>query len=611
MEDPSPCRVGLCRTSVRTADTGGFICPLDRALAPGGRLSYRSAAEVVGAVSAEFFRALARQARTAEHPALREWRAAEEALGPAEARRLLGAWLGLPLWTPASTPARLDEAVTVLWDRERARGSGLIPHAFRPPVLGCVLFRVPRPEDLADLVAAASALGAEVLELAVADPAVDPDLVRAVLYGEAVAAIDVVRPPALEAAAPAAVAEVLTEADKERLLRELRAGRTGLELLLLLAVEAGASDVHIEPGADRTLVRFRTSGTLRVAARFGPDDWELLAGAVRGVADLPAERAVEEQRGAFTVRAAGRLLDVRVAVVPVLVPGRRHPAEKVVLRLLDQSVLERPPEAVGLAGPAWRLFEAALRAAVPKHPGLIILSGATGSGKTTTLHALLRRLPLTEINVCAVEDPVEIFTPGVAQCAVSPRFDVTAAIRAFLRQDPDVILVGEVRDPETARAVYEAALTGHTVLTTVHADSAPDVFVRLAELVGEERIERMAAVVRLVSHQQLRRRPCGTCARTAEVRGIRGRVGTGCDRCRGGYSGVVPVFEALAVDGAVLEAALRGRGEREGLGSALRRAAAEAGNYVALIDDARWKAERGWLDLRELEGLAGPEWALA
>lgn len=600
------CRVGLCGTAVRTVDDRGPVCLPCRVLAPEGRLSYRS----VEMSDPAYFRALARRP-AGGHPSLREWSALEEVCGAAEARRRLARWYRLPLWDPpGGRPEAVDEAVRSVWDRTRAQASGIVPVGFRRlpqgGSLAAVFLRSPRPEDWEDLVRAAAELGASVVEFAVLAPTADPDFVVPAVYGTEVVAVEAVRalrPEGLGAA------EILTAADKERLLREFRAGREGLRLLLLMAAEAGASDIHIEVTGSATLVRFRVSGQMRVAARLGPDDWELLAGAVRSTADMEAGRAVQERRGAFTVQFEDRRVDVRVSIVPVVVPGRRTPAEKVVLRLLDQTVLGRPLEEIGLAGPAWHFFDTALRAAVPKHPGLIVLSGATGSGKTTTLHALLRQLPLAEINVVAIEDPVEIFTPGVSQCAVSPAFGVVDAIRAFLRQDPDVILVGEVRDPETARAVYEAALTGHTVLTTLHADAAPDVFLRLAELVGENRVERMAAVVRLVSHQQLRRRPCPACAQTAVVRSVVGRVGTGCDRCRGGYSGVIPVYEVLALDGAILEAARR----REGLpfGEALRREAAEAGTYVSLLDDARWKATRGWLDLRELEALAGPEWSLA
>jgi len=608
---PSPCR--SCGWETRLADRQGPVCGVCVILAPAGAFSFRDPA-ATGLVPREYHAVRARLA-AARGPrvGLREqavlaFRALVEAVpSAAERARLLAAWLQAPLLgdgLPRGGGARDAEA---FWGYERAVATGIVPVGRVGVRLEAALARWPEEGPDGFLLRLLEGSDVEVVALSVART----DDARGLAdraYGREVVAIEPVS--VRSEARPAEVGvEVLTADEKERLLREFRAGREGLRLLLILAMEAGATDIHIEPRGSATFVRFRSGGELRVAARLGAEDWRLMANAVRASAGIPAEAAVEEQRGALTVVLDDRRIDVRVSVVPVVVPGSRDAAEKVVLRLLDQSVVARGPAEIGLTGPSWRLLSGALRMAVPKHPGLIVLSGATGSGKTTTLHALLRLLPLESINAVGIEDPVEIFTPGLTQCGVSPRFGFAAAVRAFLRQDPDVMLVGEVRDPETARAVYEAALTGHTVLTTVHADSAPDVFVRIAELVGERTLLRLAALVRLVSYQQMRRRPCGECAVAAEAalpggRVVSGREGVGCGRCRGGYAGVIPVFEVMAPDAAVVEAARRAaRRGRLSFAEALRRAAAEAGTYVPLEEDAAWKAERGMLDMRELEAI--------
>ncbi len=609
---PAPCR--SCGWEARLADRQGPICGVCVILAPSGAFSFRDPA-ATGLVPREYHAVRARWAAVrGPRVGLREqaWLAfralAEVVPDGARRARLLAAWLQAPLLGDGLPRGGGATEAEAFWGYEAAVRTGIVPVGRTGVRLEVALARW--PEDGLDEFLLKVLEGSDV-EVVAVSVARDDDARQLAdrAYGREVVAIEPMSVRSEVRPVDVGV-EVLTADEKERLLREFRAGREGLRLLLILATEAGATDIHIEPRGDATFVRFRSGGELRVAARLGREDWRLMANAVRASAGISAEAAVEEQRGALTVVLDDRRIDVRVSVVPVVVPGSRDMAEKVVLRLLDQNVVNRGPAEIGLVGPAWRLLLGALRMAVPKHPGLIVLSGATGSGKTTTLHALLRLLPLDSINAVGIEDPVEIFTPGLTQCGVSPRFGFAAAIRAFLRQDPDVMLVGEVRDPETARAVYEAALTGHTVLTTVHADSAPDVFVRIAELVGERALLRLAALVRLVSYQQMRRRPCGECAVRAEValpggRTVQGRAGSGCGRCRGGYSGVIPIFETLALDTALVESARRAvRRERLSFAEALRRVAAEAGTYVPLEEDAAWKAERGLLDVRELEAVA-------
>jgi len=622
---PGPCRG--CGTLVESGDTAGWVCLICRILLPDGPASYR------GPVDAglppedvrRYFRCQTERPRTPGPIWLHEWNILEKAL-EGRVRGFAAQWLRLPLWSPERTPAVLPEDLRAVWTDADAQATGLLPLEVRDGRLLVGFLRLPEPTAADRFVRAMEAAGQALVELRVVDPAVAAEVLIPALYGRAVTAIDVAAP-----ARRGAALEVLTDVEVADLREALRTGRRAVETLIRLALAQGASDIHVEPQGAVTRVRFRVASELRTVARLGADDWAAVSNAARALAGVPGERAVEEQRGALTVRVEpeAREVDVRVSFVPVLVPGGRMRAEKVVFRLLDQRVPDRRPEDIGLAGPAWELMDRAMGWLARGTAGLVVLSGPTGSGKTTTLHVLLRRLPLDRLNVMAVEDPVEIFTPGVTQAGVSPRFGFVEAIRAFMRQDPDVILVGEVRDAETARAVWQAALTGHGVLTTVHADSAPDVFLRWVELLGllwtaeggrEERALRLlAALIRLVSHQQLRRRPCDLCARPvglpppARARGLRRALaGYGCEACRGrGYGGVIPVFEVMAVDGEVRRAAFEAGLSGDPGEEALRRAAAERGLYVSAVDDALWKCAAGWLDARELESIGGPEWAIA
>ncbi|HZS24108.1 MAG TPA: ATPase, T2SS/T4P/T4SS family, partial [Gaiellaceae bacterium] len=246
--------------------------------------------------------------------------------------------------------------------------------------------------------------------------------------------------------------------------------------ILFQAAEDGASDVHFEPQEDSLIVRFRIDGVLqemqRIPKRLMPGVTTRLK--VLAKLDIAERRKPQDGRMSLSAAAAGRLLDVRVATLPTV------EGESVVMRLLDKS--KKPPtlEQLGLS-PA---MQETLSEIVKRPTGALLVTGPTGSGKSTTLFAALNQINRPEINIITVEDPVEYRLPGINQVQINARAGLTfaAALRSILRSDPDVVMVGEVRDGETAKISIEAALTGHFVLSTLHTNDAPSALTRLNEM---------------------------------------------------------------------------------------------------------------------------------
>src|SRR5437016_439438 len=246
--------------------------------------------------------------------------------------------------------------------------------------------------------------------------------------------------------------------------------------VIFQAAEDGASDVHFEPQEDNLLVRFRVDGVLQEVQRIPK---RMMAGVttrlkVLAKLDIAERRKPQDGRISLNAAAAGRLLDVRVAVLPTV------EGEAVVMRLLDKS--KKPPTLpeLGLS----EAMQEKLREIVKRPTGALLVTGPTGSGKSTTLFAALNQISRPEINIITVEDPVEYRLPGINQVQINTRAGLTfaAALRSILRSDPDVVMVGEVRDGETAKISIEAALTGHFVLSTLHTNDAPSALTRLAEM---------------------------------------------------------------------------------------------------------------------------------
>ena len=358
-----------------------------------------------------------------------------------------------------------------------------------------------------------------------------------------------------------------------------------VNLLLAEAVEAGASDVHLEAEARGAAVRYRIDGALHPA----PAPPAHLRAAVVSRLKIMAELDIAERRlpqdGRVRLRTGGRELDVRVSTLPTL-----H-GESVVLRLLDLEGRRIGLEGLGLADDT----RAALESFAARPHGVLLSTGPTGSGKTTTLYALVERLRTGREKVVSVEDPVEYELPGVAQVPVSARSGLTfaRALRAILRQDPDVLLVGEMRDPETAEICIQAAMTGHLVLSTLHTNDAPGALTRLVDLGVADYL--VASTVEGILAQRLVRRVCASCAapepppievaREMEAAGFAAeRVlrGSGCAACRDtGYRGRTGIYE-LVVMTPPLRAAL------------LRRPDADSLRRLALAEGMRPLRADGW-----------------
>jgi general secretion pathway protein E len=336
--------------------------------------------------------------------------------------------------------------------------------------------------------------------------------------------------------------------------------------LLCEAAKAGASDVHLEPYERRTAVRFRVDGVLHEVLAPPAHLHPRVAARVKVMAGLDIAERRLPQDGRIRVKVGGRDVDVRVSLVPTGF------GERVVLRLLDRADAHGTLADLGLSVPT----VTALDRLLAQSHGLVLVTGPTGSGKTTTLYAALRRLDPATRNVMTIEDPVEYQLRGIGQLQVNPRIDLgfAAGLRAILRQDPDVILVGEIRDRETVEIALQAALTGHLVLSTLHTNDAASAVTRLLDMRVEPYL--IASSLLAVLAQRLVRRACAACGHA------------GCEACRGtGYRGRTAIHELLRVDDDV-RALVMARADA----TAVRRRAVAAG-MTTLREDGAAKARAG------------------
>lgn len=319
------------------------------------------------------------------------------------------------------------------------------------------------------------------------------------------------------------------------------------------AARQGVSDIHIEPYESGLVVRMRVDGLLREVLKMPAHVAPVVVSRIKVMARLDiAERRVP-QDGRIGLTLGGKSLDVRVSTLP------SRAGERVVLRLLDKETAGIDFDQLGLSGEAERILTAAL--AEPN--GIILVTGPTGSGKTTTLYAALKRLNDGSRNILTVEDPVEYAVDGVGQTQVNPKVGLTfaAGLRAILRQDPDVVMVGEIRDRETADIAVQASLTGHLVLSTVHTNDAIGAITRLRDMKVEPFL--IASSLRGVIAQRLVRRLCPACRKpTAAPASVARLLGfdpgtpifeaNGCPACNNsGYRGRIGVYEAVQVDDSI------------------------------------------------------------
>ena len=345
-----------------------------------------------------------------------------------------------------------------------------------------------------------------------------------------------------ESSAALVVSEVESDADLSRMMQELPAVEDLLETaddapiirmlnaLLTQAARDGASDIHIEPYERHSSVRFRVDGGLREVVQPNRALHAALISRLKIMADLDIAEKRMPQDGRISLRLGTRAIDVRVSTLP-----SAH-GERAVLRLLDKSESKLSLEAVGMQGDTLHRFEGL----IGQPHGIILVTGPTGSGKTTTLYAALGRLDATRNNIMTVEDPIEYELPGVGQTQVNSKIELTfaKALRAILRQDPDIIMIGEIRDFETAQIAIQASLTGHLVLATLHTNDAASAVTRLIDM-GVEPFLLSSSLLGVLA-QRLVRKFCNHCH------------GAGCEHCgQTGYTGRTGVFELLVTTDAI------------------------------------------------------------
>ena len=326
-----------------------------------------------------------------------------------------------------------------------------------------------------------------------------------------------------------AVADLLEAADDAPIIRMLNA-------LLTQAAKDGASDIHIEPYERASSVRFRVDGTLREVVQPNKALHAALISRLKIMAELDISEKRLPQDGRISLRIGGRAVDVRVSTLP-----SAH-GERAVLRLLDKAESKFTLEGLGMSGETLARFDKL----VHQPHGIVLVTGPTGSGKTTTLYASLGRIDTATTNVLTVEDPVEYELAGIGQTQVNPKIDLTfaKALRAILRQDPDVIMIGEIRDFETAQIAIQASLTGHLVLATVHTNDAPSTVTRLTDMGVEPFL--LSSTLLGVLAQRLVRKLCPHCKK-ADARGRYHPVG--CAECgHTGYKGRTGVYELMVAD---------------------------------------------------------------
>lgn len=506
-----------------------------------------------GLSEATLVRALAKQAH---EPRIRIGELLERLGVPAEdVARALAEQLGLEMRDPVGETVDLQ----VVWRLPREIAQRLRAMPLDAPSPRIVRVAMADPRDLETLKALEFRLNATVRPVVATAARIEEALGR--FHGvEAVAGrvLGQVAPELRNVQLP----DEHLELDAEKLGALLRGGGNRpyvdmVNFVLMTAIERRASDIHMEPQSAGTRVRFRVDGMLRHVVTLPPWAHAPIVSRVKVVGGMDMSEQRRPQDGKADLLAGGRTFTIRISTVP-----SRH-GENVVIRLLDPAVLR-----TDLANLGWPkdLISRYYRM-ISSPAGMVLIAGPTGSGKSTTLYATIHRLNTETASIITVEDPVEYAVPGITQVQVNPRAGVTFAttVRSLLRQDPNVLVVGEVRDRETAEAAVDAANTGHLVLSTLHTSNSVAAITRMLDL-GVPQYLLGAALTGVVT-QRLLRRVCRDCSPIEEPTpeewemlglspialgpGAR-RVGPGCDQCQDtGYRGRVGVYELLAVDDAL------------------------------------------------------------
>ena len=377
-----------------------------------------------------------------------------------------------------------------------------------------------------------------------------------------------------------------------------------VDLLMSQAVKSRASDVHIEPQENSMIVRMRIDGVLRDMVPPAKKMQAAVIARIKIIARMNIAERRLPQDGRFKMKTSGRYIDVRVSVIPTIY------GEKVVMRILDATAVKHDLEQLGLEPNLLEEFKGMLA----RPHGIMIVTGPTGSGKSTTLYSALNYVKDPSKNITTVEDPVEYRLAGINQIQIKPEIELDFAkcLRAILRQDPDIILIGEIRDKETVEIAIKASLTGHLVLSTFHTNDAPSAISRLLYM-GIERY-LLASSLNLVVAQRLVRKICEHCKEPVklsdevlkrlkidpkEAKSYTFYHGKGCSACGHiGYIGRLPIFEFLVIDDEIRELIVANSSEAQ-----IREASRNKG-YGGLLESGVQKALAGLTTAEEVIGVA-------
>lgn len=377
--------------------------------------------------------------------------------------------------------------------------------------------------------------------------------------------------------------------------------------ILFQAVKRGASDIHIEPFEKEVQVRYRIDGILYTVMTPPKRIQGALISRIKIMANLDIAEKRIPQDGRIDIKVSGKPYDIRVSILPVVF------GERVVMRLLDKSRTFGKLKELGFSEHDYKIIEESIH----RPNGIIYITGPTGSGKTSTLYSILSELNTPEVNIVTVEDPVEYQMPGIAQVAVREKIGLTfaAALRSILRQDPDIIMIGETRDFETAQIAIQSALTGHLVLSTLHTNSAPATITRLLDMGIEPFL--IASSIVMAMAQRLVRKLCEFCKRTykptldvlkslgltqKEGESITFYEAVGCAECNmTGYKGRIAIFELMKMTSAIAKLTM----ERADTAQVTRQAIADG--MTPLIHDGIRKIRQGLTTIEEVLSAAAIE----
>lgn len=363
------------------------------------------------------------------------------------------------------------------------------------------------------------------------------------------------------------IAQVKTVSDVKNLIEEIaqmkKAFRVSriVETIIASAIATDASDIHVEPEEESVGVRFRLDGVLVEITRFDDETYRLLLSRIKLLSGMKLNIKNDAQDGRFSVKVGGNEIEIRSSVLPGAY------GESIVMRLLNPNTIQIPFEALGIPDNLKKIF----LEEISKPNGMILNTGPTGSGKTTTLYSFLRMKKTPEVKIITIEDPIEYHLSGVVQTQVDKKkgYDFASGLKHSLRQDPDVIMVGEIRDLETAETAVHAALTGHLVFSTLHTNNAAGTFPRLIDLGVNPKI--LTSAINIAIAQRLVRKLCENCKKPVQVSGevletlkktydtienpeiaftenIFEANAEGCPKCNSGYKGRIGVFEAVRAD---------------------------------------------------------------